>query len=133
MAKSHWVQPNLDVNMFMSKNYIMVHLDPLPHSGMLRPQRYHITVSRARWSQQVRDCDATAELGSRLQMVFDSLQFGNFCESTRAPWHNSWNFGLGKSWTIKLQILRDAGDVIMRDIDPVVRILEHWEFHTSWN
>lgn len=128
----HFVEPTLDVSMFMGKNYIMVQLNPAPHPAMMQPVRYHATISRGKWSRHVNWNAATAELAERMQKVFDAAGFPTFIRFERAPWKNSWNFGFDNEWSRKLSMIRECGDVIMIDIDPHCKIQEHRELHCSW-
>ena len=117
--------------------WVIVWWHPVEHyRGMLRPAQWHTTLARA----AVRATDpvgTTARLrgieGTLILVLQQSLGAKPYpLQVIRAPWRQSWNFGLAGDASQLCTILRILADRLLGQIEGLA-MQEHRELHISWH
>jgi hypothetical protein len=106
------------------------------YRGMLRPAQWHSTLVRATVRAaanvdtltRLRDFERT--LSDVLQRSLGSRPYP--LHVTRAPWRQSWNFGLADDALQLCTILRLLADRLLRQLAGI-SLQEHRDLHISWH
>jgi hypothetical protein len=106
------------------------------HRGMMRPEKWHTTLTRATWRTP-----ATEQALARIKELESVLSYvlGRCLPASpypltlaRPPWKKSWNFGVGPDTHDACLVVRALGDQLFKQFWDLA-VQEHREIHISWH
>ena len=107
-----------------------------PCRGMMRPEKWHTTLTRATWRTP-----ATEQALARIKELESVLSYvlGRCLPASpypltlaRPPWKKSWNFGVGPDTHDACLVVRALGDQLFKQFWDLA-VQEHREIHISWH